>query len=123
MMKDNTAEETLSTLYSLFARLGLPDQMVSDNGPQFTSEALREFTTANGAKHVTGAHYHPETNGQAQNLVQKSKTGVMADKPEELCNTSLKGFIGISISPTCNHLPQPSGAPSGSKCQDKVGSD
>ena len=33
MMKDNTAEETISTLYSLFARLGLFDQMVSDNGP------------------------------------------------------------------------------------------
>ena len=76
MMKDNTAEETLSTLYSLFARLGLPDQMVSDNGPQFTSEALREFTTAKGVKHLTGAPYHSATNGQAQNLVQKFKKGV-----------------------------------------------
>ena len=80
MMKDHTDEETLSTLYSLFARLGLPDQMVSDNGPQFTSEALREFTTANGVTHLTGAPYHPETNGQAENLVQKFKKRVKADK-------------------------------------------
>ena len=53
--EETTADETISTLCSLFARLGLPDQIVSDNGPQFTSEAFRKFTTANGIKHVTGA--------------------------------------------------------------------
>lgn len=36
-MEGTTAEETFNTL---FARLELPDQTVSDNGPQFTSEAL-----------------------------------------------------------------------------------
>ena len=57
VMEGTTAKETFSTLHSLFARLGLPDQIVSDNGPQFTSEAFRKFTTANGIKHVTGAPY------------------------------------------------------------------
>ena len=66
MMEDNTAEETISTLYSLFTHLALPDQMVSENGPQFTAEALRELTTANGDKHVTGAPYNRATNGQAE---------------------------------------------------------
>ena len=37
VMEGTTAEETFNTL---FARLELPDQIVSDNGPQFTSEAL-----------------------------------------------------------------------------------
>ena len=61
------------TLRSLFARLGLLDQIVSNSGPQFTSEAFRKFTTANGIKHVTGAPYHPATNGQAEKFVQSFK--------------------------------------------------
>ena len=72
-MEDTTAEETISTLHSLLARLGLPDQIVSDNGPQFTSGAFRKFTTANGIKHVTGAPYHPATNGQAENWCRVSR--------------------------------------------------
>ena len=31
VMEGTTAKETFSTLHSLFARLGLPDQIVSDN--------------------------------------------------------------------------------------------
>ena len=58
-MEDTTAEETVSTLCSLFAHLGLPKHMMSDNRPQFTSEAFRKFTTANGVKHVMGAPYQP----------------------------------------------------------------
>ena len=42
-MDDTTAEETVSTLHSLFAHLGLPDQIVSDNGPKFIAEAFRKF--------------------------------------------------------------------------------
>lgn len=38
VMEGTTAEETFNTL---FARLELPDQIVSDSGPQFTSESLR----------------------------------------------------------------------------------
>lgn len=41
------------------AHLGLPKHMVSDNRPQFTLEAFRKFTTANGVKHVMGAAYEP----------------------------------------------------------------
>ena len=52
VMLDTTAEETVSTLCSLFAQLGLPKHMASDSRPQFTS-------TANGVRHVMGAPYQP----------------------------------------------------------------
>ena len=80
-VKENTtAEVTVSTLCSLFASMGLPDQNVSDNGPQFTSDAFRKFASTNGFKHTTGAPYHPSTNGQAERLVQSFKKGMKADK-------------------------------------------
>ena len=93
MTDDTTTEGTISTLRSLIARLGLPDQIVSDNGPHFTSEAFRKFTTANGIKHVTGAPYHPATNGQAEKLVQNFKKGVKADKSGTTLQHKLERFL------------------------------
>ncbi|PFX22695.1 Retrovirus-related Pol polyprotein [Stylophora pistillata] len=93
VMEITTAEETVSTLRSLFARIGLPDQMVSDNGSQFTSETFRKFTTANGIKPVTGAPYHPSTNGQAERLVQSFKKGVKADKSSRTLQHKLDRFL------------------------------
>ena len=40
--------------------------IVSDSGPQFTSETFQRFARENGIKHVTGAPYHPSTNGLAE---------------------------------------------------------
>ena len=53
-MENTTVEETIRMVGSLFACMGLPDQIVSDSGPQFTSETFRKFVTANSVKRGTG---------------------------------------------------------------------
>ena len=93
VMENTTAEETVNTLRSLFARMGLPDQILSDNGPQSTSDIFKKFATANGIKHVTGAPYHPSTNGQAERLVQSFKKGVKADKSSRTLQHKLDRFL------------------------------
>ena len=93
VMENTTAEETVSTLPSLFARMGLPDQIVSDNGPQFTSDIFKKLATVNGIKHVTGAPYHPSTNGQAERLVQSFKKGVKAGKSSRTLQHKLDRFL------------------------------
>ena len=55
VMKNTSVEETVATLRSIFARMGFPEQMVTDNGPQFTSHVFKKFTSMNGVRHVTGA--------------------------------------------------------------------
>ena len=50
-MNSNTkAERTIEVLRSLFSRLGIPNQIVSDNGPQFTSDVYHQFCTNNGIR-------------------------------------------------------------------------
>ena len=40
IMSDTTVEKTVDALRAIFATHGLPEQVVSDNGPQFTSQVL-----------------------------------------------------------------------------------
>ena len=46
-MASTTTEKTLEVLRGMFARYGLPDQIVSDNGPQFTSTEFDVFMKRN----------------------------------------------------------------------------
>ena len=39
MNNKTIAEHTIDVLRTLFSSLGLPNQIISDDGPQFTSEA------------------------------------------------------------------------------------
>ena len=61
-MKTTTAETTLNVLRTIFARFGLPSQIVSDNGPQFIAEEFKSFCRHNGIQHNTSAScYRTET--------------------------------------------------------------
>jgi hypothetical protein len=72
-MKSTTSSDTVSILRTLFARTGVPLQLVSDNGPQFVSEEFSTFMKANGIQHIKSAPYHPATNGLAERMVQTFK--------------------------------------------------
>ena len=47
MNNNTTAERTVEGLRSLFSRLGFPNQIVLDTGPQFTSDVYHQFCVNN----------------------------------------------------------------------------
>ncbi|KAK9687177.1 Integrase core domain [Popillia japonica] len=53
---------TIERLREIFARFGLPNKVVTDNGRQFTSEEYLEFCNKNKIKFVTSPPYHPASN-------------------------------------------------------------
>ena len=69
----STSEITIEKLRITFANLGLPHQIVTDNGSCFTSTEFKNFTTANGIKHIFTAPYHASSNGLAERAVQSFK--------------------------------------------------
>ena len=72
-VSSTTSSSTMDVLRDLFARFGIPEQIVSDNGAQFVSEEFQAFVRSNGVRHITSAPYHRATNGLAERAVQTFK--------------------------------------------------
>ena len=79
-MGSTSTEKTLDVLRNLFASYGLPEQLVSDNGPQFTSAEFEKSMKLNGIKHIRTSPYHPASNGEAERFVQTFKRALKAEK-------------------------------------------
>uniref|UniRef100_A0A3B3HCI3 Gypsy retrotransposon integrase-like protein 1 n=1 Tax=Oryzias latipes TaxID=8090 RepID=A0A3B3HCI3_ORYLA len=71
MSKLPTAAETASALsHHVFRLHGIPSDIVSDRGPQFTSQVWRCFCQALGATASLSSGFHPQTNGQTERTNQ-----------------------------------------------------
>ena len=81
--KSTTSLATINMLRSLFATHGIPDRIVSDNGPQFCSEEFQKFCKMNGINHTRSPPYHPPTNGEAERLVQTFKRNLKCSQAQE----------------------------------------
>lgn len=76
-MMNTSSNSTIEALRDLFWRYGLPETLVSDNGPQFTSKVFYEFMHNNAINHIKTAPYMPKSNGQVERYVQTFKQSLM----------------------------------------------
>ena len=70
LMHSITAAKSIEVLRVIFSTHGLPQKVVTDNEPTFTSSEFLEFMATNGIKLIHSAPYHPSTNGLAEHAVQ-----------------------------------------------------
>ena len=75
---------TIQSLRNIFARVGLPEQVITDNGRNFVSEEFKEFLQKNGIKHTTSAPYHSSTTDWLNVLDFCSTTELPIDQQQEL---------------------------------------
>ena len=73
MGHNTTTSKTIDILRYRFAAYGLPETMVSDNGPQFASHEFAMFMENNRINHIRVPPYHPTSNGAAERMVQEVK--------------------------------------------------
>ncbi|XP_050340986.1 uncharacterized protein K02A2.6-like, partial [Bactrocera neohumeralis] len=91
-LSSTTTDSTIHSLKSIFAIEGFPNTLVSDNGPQLTSDAFKQFCKLHGITHITTAPFHPASNGLAERFVQTFKTAVRKNINEGLS----KGYVHLS---------------------------
>ncbi len=69
-LSETTSETVINCCKCHFARHGIPDVFVSDNGPQFSSTKFHQFSKTYRFNHHTSSPHYPQSNGKAEKAVQ-----------------------------------------------------
>ena len=72
-LKDKPATEVIQVLKTPFARHGIPNRLVSDNGPLFNSFQFQHFAESYDMEHVTSSPHYPQNTGKVENSVKTAK--------------------------------------------------
>ena len=72
-LKSTTSQSIIEALRSVFSRYGIPETVISDNGPQYSSNEFDTFAKKYNFHHVTSSPLFPQSNGQVERAVQTVK--------------------------------------------------
>ena len=81
--RDRHTGTVIEHLRAIFARFGVPNCVVSDNAPEFTSHNFSSWLTAIGCRLVHSPEYHPQANGSAERMVRVIKDGLKCFNPSK----------------------------------------
>lgn len=62
-LKQTDSETVAEALIEMFSQVGIPAEVLSDNGPNLTSRVMGEVTRLLSIKHLKTSLYHPSNNG------------------------------------------------------------
>jgi hypothetical protein len=101
MCQSTTSMAIINKFKQVFATHGIPEELVTDNGPQFASREFANFAEEYGFRHHTTSPYFPQANGEAERAVQTSKK-ILKQKDSDVAmlnyNTTPHAATGVSPS-------------------------
>ena len=80
-LMETTSHAVIQKLKLIYARWGIPEELVSDNGTQFKSAMFDELKAEYGFKHTTSSPHHHQANGSAESGVRISKRILEQEDP------------------------------------------
>ncbi|CAG4992790.1 unnamed protein product [Colias eurytheme] len=94
LVKCTSADVTINCLRGIFARFGYPYELVSDNGPPFSSKQFAEYLGVVHVKHILVSPYKPSSNGAAENSVKLIKNCLKKAELDGVdCDEALQNFL------------------------------
>ena len=94
-LRDTRASTCIRKMKSHFARYGIPDVVISDNGPQFSSEKFAMFAKEWSFEHRTSSPGHQQANGMAEAAVKSAKNLIRKAKQDKECETGRDPYLAI----------------------------
>lgn len=73
MGSDSSSKNVIGHLKSIFSRHGIPECVISDNGPQYSAKEFSTFSNEWGFTHVTSSPHYARANGSAERAIQTIK--------------------------------------------------
>ena len=67
-LRNCTAKDVANALVSIFSRLGVPEEILTDQGRQFTSQYMKEVINLLEISHLMITPYHPMCNGLVESF-------------------------------------------------------
>ena len=98
-----TTEAVTKALADNFSKLGLPEQLISDNGPCFRS-GFREFCEQLDIKHRTVSPHFHQSNGRVERAIQTVKQMLKKAKNNTELAIAMTTYLDTPVS---EMLPSP----------------
>uniref|UniRef100_A0A158P5H3 RNA-directed DNA polymerase n=1 Tax=Tetranychus urticae TaxID=32264 RepID=A0A158P5H3_TETUR len=102
LTNNQTASTVISLLKSLFQTYGFPKVIQTDQGTNFTSEAVHEFLKEHGVKHEKSNPYHPQSQGIVERcnrtIAERLRSYVIANSTKDLKDTLEASLFAINSS-------------------------
>ncbi len=100
-----TTSSLTAALGNVFTTHGFPDQLTSDNGPQYSSTEFKQFCLKHNVKHVTTSPHYPQANGEAERAVgiiktMWRKTTNPQQRKQSILEYNTTPIIGLEMAPS-----------------------
>ena len=92
-----TSQNVIIACKDSFARHGIPEVVISDNGSQYTARSFKRFSKEWQFVHKTSSPYHPQSNGLAEATVKTIKR--LLKKCSQTKQDVLKGLLILRNTP------------------------
>lgn len=104
-MHQTSSKAVIAALKQIMGEYGIPQKLISDNGPQYASDEFTRFVQHWNINHSTSSPHFPQSNGFIERMVQTTKrTWTKAD--EDGVDRDL-AMLHLRCTPIDSSLPSP----------------
>ena len=75
-LKTTTSQDVAEALLEYLSRVGLPEEILTDRGSNFTSDLMEKLYQMLGIRGIRTSAYHPQTDGMVERYIATFKAGL-----------------------------------------------
>ena len=103
-LKDFSSQEKINLTKQIFGEQGIPETLISDNGPHYSSTLFKQFSREWGSEHYTSSPGYPQSNDLPECCVQVIKSAMQKATSS---NCDLDMVLLLRSTPIDHVIPSP----------------